>query len=143
MALILPGSGSDGRVAGYGPGLFGPGAAGAAEPGRPIAGISFAGSVRAGHRGGGDGQDGIRMRDPGHTSSGSEAKPSQIQYFASAFQAQLYYQQTASFKLTIALATMAAETYAKILATTRPDGLAQAMSVGQSQLDSLSVNFLA
>ena len=141
MALIVPGSGNDGRVAGYGSGLFGPGSADAAETRRPIAGISFGGSVRAGPSG--DGQGGTWMRDPGPTSSGYAVKPSQFQSFASAFQAQLYHQQTASLKLPTALATIAAATYARILATTRPEGLPRTMPAGQTQLLSPGVNFLA
>ncbi|MEE2761559.1 MAG: hypothetical protein VYE18_08950 [Pseudomonadota bacterium] len=141
MALIVPGSGNDGRVADYGSGLFGHGAAYAAETQRPIAAIAFAGSVQGGPSD--DCQGRTWMGDLGDTTSGSGSKPFQFQFFASAFQAQLYYQQSASSKFTTALATMAAATYARILATTHPAGLARAMTGDQSQLHSPGVNFLA
>ena len=147
MSLIATGPGNAGRVAAYGPAMFG---AGASESGpgleAPISGTSFGGQVQAGLSGGGDGPGGRQARGPGTSIDGQAAARKPIfQSFQSAFQAQLLFQQTASFKpsAALALATMVAETYDKIMNATRPDGLAQTMPEGQTVFQSPGVNFLA
>jgi hypothetical protein len=149
MSLITTtGAGNDGRVGAYGGGVPG---AGVFESGsgidRPIAGTSFGGAVLAGRSGGGDGHAGAGYNFMADASGEAEAaadKPIFLPLIA-AFQAQLIYQQTASFKPTgaLALATMVAETYANIMAATLPDGAVQAMPAGQSVLHETGVNFLA
>ncbi len=147
MSLIATGTGNEGRVAAYGPAMFG---AGASESGpgieAPISGTSFGGAVRGSLSGGGDGPGGRQARAPDASADGQAAahKPIFLS-LVSAFQAQLLYQQTASFKpaAALALATMVAATYDKIMAATRPDGLVQTMPAGQSVIQPPGVNFLA
>lgn len=142
---MIPGTSNNGRVAAYGPAMFGAGAsAGAAAP---ISETAFGGAMEAGLSGGGDGMGAGRAWNVGASDEGEAAvadKP-KFQAFLAAFQAQLIHQQTASFKPTkaVAMATMVAETYHKIMIATRPDGLAQAMPSGQTVIDGPRVNFLA
>lgn len=144
MSLMIPSTGNDGRVAAYGPAVFGAGtSAGAAAPKSETA---FGGAMKAGLSGGGDspGAARARMAVPSEEAGAAVGKP-KFQAFMSAFQAQLIFQQSASFKPTkaVALATMVADTYQKIMTATRPDGLAQAMPMGQSVIHGPGVNFLA
>jgi hypothetical protein len=139
MSLVIPGTGNDGRVAAYGPAMFGAGAswAGSAS-GMPVSETAFGTALDTGLSGG------------GHTGMGADEatqatdKP-KFQAFMSAFQAQLIFQQTASFKPTkaIALATMVADTYQKIMIATHPDGLVQTIPEGQTVIDAPGINFLA
>lgn len=139
---MIPGTGNEGRVAAYGPAMFGAGAtAGAAAP---IMETAFGGALQAGLSGDGAG---ARQAWNAGASDADKAAPGRpkFQAFMSAFQAQLIHQQTASFKpaKAVALATMVADTYQKIMTATRPDGLAQVMPVGQTVIDGPGVNFLA
>jgi len=144
---MIPGTGNDGRVASYGPAMFGAGASRAAPASdMPISGTSFGGAIKAGLSGGGDSPGAGRARMAGASEeAGAAAGKPKFQAFMSAFQAQLIHQQTASFKPTkaVALATMVADTYQKIMNATHPDGLAQAMLAGQTVIDGPGVNFLA
>ncbi|MBT3553757.1 MAG: hypothetical protein HOO19_03005 [Rhodospirillaceae bacterium] len=144
MSLMIPGSGNDGRVAAYGPAMFGAGvSAGAAAS---ISETAFGGAMEAGLSGGGAGPGAAwpRMTGTSEETGPATGKP-KFQAFMSAFHAQLIFQQTASFKPTkaVALATMVADTYQKIMTATRPDGLAQAVPASQNVIDGPGVNFLA
>ncbi len=143
---MTPGTGNDGRVASYGPAMFGAGASRAAPASdMPISGTSFGGAMKAGLPGGGDSPGAGRPRMAGASEEAAVAGRPKFQAFMSAFQAQLIHQQTASFKpaKAVALATMVADTYQKIMTATRPDGLAQVMPAGQTVIDGPGVNFLA
>jgi hypothetical protein len=148
MSLVIPGTGNDGRVAAYGPAMFGAGAswAGSAS-GMPVSETAFGTALDTGLSGGGHtGMGAGKARVRGATDEATQAtdKP-KFQAFMSAFQAQLIFQQTASFKPTkaIALATMVADTYQKIMIATHPDGLVQTIPEGQTVIDAPGINFLA